>query len=205
MAPDTADPNMKNPKFQIPLHTPETAAPAGAQLLTAARAKFGFVPNLLATMANAPTLLEGYLAIGSIFDKTSLTPTERQIVLLATSFANGCDYCMAAHSAIAGMQQVAPAVVTALRDGSPIADPRLEALRRFATEVVERRGWPSADCVAQFTAAGYQPAQALEVVLGVGMKTLSNYANHLAGTPLDAQFAAAKWCAPTAGNCGCDG
>jgi AhpD family alkylhydroperoxidase len=184
---------MKNPPLPLAVLQPETAAPSARGVLTGARSKLGFVPNLYGVMANAPALLEAYAAVAASFDRTSFSPAERQVVLLATSHENGCDYCMAAHTAIAGMQKVDQAVVTALRDGLPIDDARLESLRAFTVEVVRSRGWPSQMAVSRFVAAGYSPAQALEVVLGVGMKTLSNYANHLAGTPLDAAFESARW------------
>jgi len=66
-------------------------------------------------MAEAPALLKAYRAIIGLFDETSLSPTERQIVLLTVSEVNGCGYCVAAHTVIAGMSQVAPAVVNAIR------------------------------------------------------------------------------------------
>lgn len=191
------------PPVSLSVLSLDDAPEAARGLLAAAKGKFGFVPNLLGVMANVPALLEAYLTLGGLFDKTSLSPTERQVVLLATSFVNGCDYCMAAHTGIATMQKVDPAVITALREGHAIADAKLESLRRFAADVASTRGWPEAASVAGFLAAGYSAAQALEVVLGVGMKTLSNYANHLAGTSLDQTFAAAKWTAPKDPGCGC--
>jgi hypothetical protein len=51
---------------------------------------------------------------------------------------------------------------------------------------------------AIFLAAGYDKRQALEVLVGVTMKTLSNYANHLTDTPLNEQFAAEAWKAKAA-------
>lgn len=187
---------MKSALVHVPVQSVESAPDASRDLLKSAGSKFGFVPNLLGMFANAPALLEGYLTLAAIFDKASLSPVERQIVLLAASFENGCEYCMAAHTAIAGMQKVDQAVIGALRDGQPIADAKLEALRSFTAEAVRTRGWPSAETVARFTGAGYTPAQALEVILGIGVKTLSNYANHLAATPLDAAFAPVKWSKP---------
>lgn len=169
-------------------------APAGSQAILAATQKgLGFVPNLFGTMAGAPSMLSAYTTLSRIFDESSLSATERQIVLLATSRVNGCEYCMAAHTAIAGMQRVPRDVIDALRDGEALADPHLEALRRFTITVVESRGWPDEAAVNEFAAAGYGPQQVLEVVLGIGMKTLSNYVNHIAGTPLDGQFAPARW------------
>jgi alkylhydroperoxidase family enzyme len=105
----------------------------------------------------------------------------------------GHEYCVAAHSVIAGMQQVPGDVVGAIREGKPIADAKLEALRRFTSAVTKTRGRPAEDDSRAFLATGFTQAQILEVVLGVGMKTLSNYTNHIAGTPLDSAFAKAAW------------
>lgn len=175
-----------------PLNDQNAPEPA-REVLGKVKKNFGFIPNLLGNMANAPPLLKAYLAVGTLFDQTSLTPTERQVVLLTVSAENGCGYCVAAHTAIAGMQKAPAAVVNAIRDGEAIDDAKLEALRVYTREVVERRGWPSASAFERFLAAGYTSEQALEVVLGVGMKTLSNYTNHIARTPLDPQFAPVAW------------
>ena len=175
------------------IHTLDTAPEAAREPLAKAQRAFGFVPNLLAVMASAPSLLKAYMTLGALFDESSLTPSERQVVLLEVSYQNGCDYCVAAHTVIAGMQGVAADVVKAIRDGQPIADERLEGLRQFTAAVVQSRGWPSEEPTRAFFDAGYTQAQALEVILGVGMKTLSNYTNHLAATPLDVAFSKDAW------------
>jgi hypothetical protein len=56
-----------------------------------------------------------------------------------------------------------------------------------------RGGFVSNEDTADFLAAGYTQAQILEVILGVTFKTLSNYTNHIAETPLDAAFAPNAW------------
>ncbi len=175
------------------VHTPETAPAAARETLAGAKKAFGFVPNLLGVMAEAPALVKAYTTLSRIFDETSFSPAERQVVLLTVSYENGCKYCIAAHSVIAGMQKVPSDVVGAIRAGKPIVDPRLEALRRFTAAVTKTRGGPSENDTKAFLNAGYTKAQVLEVVLGVGMKTLSNYTNHIAGTPLDDAFAKAAW------------
>ena len=83
--------------------------------------------------------------------------------------------------------------------GRPIADERLEALYKFTETVVRKRGWADEDDVQAFLAAGFGRAQVLEIVLGVAFKTLSNYANHLIQTPVDAAFAPRAWTASEAG------
>ena len=175
------------------IHTPETAPAAAKEILAGAKKAYGFVPNLLGVMSEAPALVKAYTTLGRIFEESSFNATERQVVLLTTSYENECEYCIAAHSVIAGMQKVPETVIGAIRGGTPIADPKLEALRRFTAAVVSSRGWPTDDETAAFLAAGYGKQQIFEVVLGVGFKTLSNYTNHIAGTPLDAPFAGAVW------------
>lgn len=91
------------------------------------------------------------------------------------------------------MQRIDRAVVQAVRNDGPIADAKLEALRLFTKSVVEKRGFASEEEKNGFLAAGYTDQNILEVILGVVMKTLSNYANHIAGTPLDSAFEPAKW------------
>ncbi len=174
------------------VHTIDSSPEASKEILAVAYKAYGFLPNLLAVMAEAPALLKSYVTLSRIFEESSLSAAERQTVLLTTSFENGCEYCVAAHSVIAGMQKVPAATVQAIREGRPIADRKLEALRRFTAAVVKSRGWPTESDIRAFADAGYGQSQALEVVLGVGIKTLSNYANHLADTPLDDAFASAR-------------
>ena len=93
----------------------------------------------------------------------------------------------------AGWRWVPTDVIAAIRNDQPIADPKLEALRVFATAMVDKRGWLADGDVSAFLEAGYSKAQILDVVLAVSLKTLSNYANHITETPLDAAFASQAW------------
>ena len=183
----------------FPYHDTASAPQDAVAALTEAERQFGMLPNLMRKMATAPALLKGYLALGELFEQTSFSPAEQQVVLLSVSRENRCGYCMGAHSVLADMADVPKAVTDALRAGKPLPDPRLEALRRFTTAVVEARGWVDEPEVAAFQEAGYDVQQVLEVVLGVGMKTLSNYTNHIAGTELDAPFQHRAWRASEAG------
>lgn len=178
-----------------PVHTIEAAPAASRPLLEQARATYGLVPNLLAVLSSAPPVLEAYLTLQKLFAASSLSSVEQQVVLLTVSTDNVCTYCVAAHTLMAGTQGVDPAVLEAIRASGSLEDPRLEALRAFTQAVVQSRGWPSQDVQEGFLAAGYGEVQVLEVVLGVAFKTLSNYANHLTGTPLDPMFEATRWSA----------
>ena len=183
----------------LSIHSPETAPEASRPFLEATKKRFGFSPNIAGALAESPAALEGYLTLARLFAGTSFSPVERQIVLIAASVVNGCAYCVAAHSTMAAGERVAEDVIAALRDGEPIADARLEALRRFVEILVEKRGWASDREVQSFIAAGFSRRQVVEVLLGITQKTLSNYVNHLADTPLDDAFAPRQWAAAKAG------
>lgn len=177
---------------QFTTHTIETAGDS-KKLLEGARKAFGFVPNLLAVMAESPAMLEGYMTLSGIFDKSDLSSTERQIILMVNNRLNNCGYCMAAHSTISTMQGVPDDVIAALRDGTPLANAKFEALRVFAVKINESRGWPEAKDVQALIDAGYSKRTVLEVVLGTALKVLSNYTNHIAQTPVDTAFAGSAW------------
>lgn len=175
------------------IHTTETAPEAARPILKGVAKNYGFIPNLLGALAEAPAALEGYLSLTAIADKSSFSGAETQVAVLAASRVNECDYCMAAHSTIAAMKGVGEDVIEALRDNTPIADPRLEALRRFTGLMVEKRGWADDGEVQAFLAAGFTRQNILDVVLIIAMKTLSNYTNHLARPPVDAAFQPRAW------------
>jgi uncharacterized peroxidase-related enzyme len=175
------------------VHTKETASPASAELLANAEKAYGFIPNLLGVMAESPALIQAYMAIGKIFEESSFSPTERQVVILTASRFNECRYCMAAHSVVAGMQNIPADIIEAIRNDEPITDTRLEALRTTVSTLVEQRGWLSEEETTAFLAAGYTKAQLLEVIVGISYKTLSNYVNKVAEAPLDDAFAAGAW------------
>jgi uncharacterized peroxidase-related enzyme len=181
----------------FPQHTLESAPEAARAKLQAGKDRIGFVPNLYAHMAEAPTVLDAYFDLSAHFDKTSFNPVERQVIMLAASAENGCEFCVAVHSMMARKMAKAPdAVVDALRARGTLPDPKLQALAAFTRAMVQERGWVTGAPLEAFLAAGYTPRQALEVVLGVTMKTLSNYANHLTGTTVNHEFADEAWTRP---------
>lgn len=179
---------------QFTTHTLESAPAAARPLLEAAKAKLGFIPNLYGNLAEAPAALQAYFDLSAQFEKTSLTPVERQVVLLAISTENNCEFCVAAHSLIARkMVKVPDAVVDALRASKPLPDAKLEALAQFTRAIVRDRGFVPHAALKAFLGAGFTQRQVIELVLGVAMKTLSNYANHLTGTKTNPEFSVEAW------------
>lgn len=186
------------------IHTTQSAPTASQALLEDSLHKYGFLPNLHAVLAESPAALQAYLDLTRLFDRTSLTPAERQIVLIAASVENHCTYCVAAHSMIARqMLKVDSAVVDALRQNQSLPDPKLNALAIFARALVKQRGEVAGKALDDFILAGYSQTHVLDVLLGVTMKTLSNYTNHMIDTPLDKAFQSEAWDEPACCNKAC--
>jgi uncharacterized peroxidase-related enzyme len=168
-----------------------TAPEASKPVLESIQKSLGFIPNLMAIFANNPTVLQGYLALDGAYEKGSFTPRERQIILLAASVENTCNYCAAAHSTIAKGPLHTPAdVVAAIRNNTPVPDTKLNALVTLVKELVRERGYAKYETIQNFLAAGYKKEQAMELLLGIALKTISNYLDHISPAPLDQAFVA---------------
>ena len=177
-----------------PLFAPQTIATApdtSKPILEQIKKSYGFIPNLMAIFANSPTVLQGYLALDAIWEKSSFPPRERQLILLAASVENDCNYCVAAHSAIAkGALHTPEKIVAAIRNNTPVPDAKLNALIALVKEIVRERGYASEETVRRFIAAGYRKEQVMELLIGIALKTISNYLDHISPAPIDQAFAA---------------
>jgi uncharacterized peroxidase-related enzyme len=178
------------------LHDPSTAPTGSTETLDRVQKSWGLVPNLHRVLADSPAALEAYATLWSIAEKTAFTPQERNFAYIAIIYENECTYCMAGHTNLSRMAKVEPEAITAVREGRPIADPKLEALRQFAAKVTRKRGVVSEADVSAFKAAGYDNRAMLDVLVLAATKLISNYTNHLAQTPLDAFIKGAEWNAP---------
>ena len=178
---------------EFTIHTEETAPEASKPLLAGSQKAFGMIPNLHGLMAESPQLLEAYQALSRIFSETSLSTVEQNVVWLAINVEHKCHYCVPAHTGIAKSQGVDDATIEALRNATPLADPKLEALRDFTLKVVRQRGEVSDADVEAFLAAGFTKQNILDVIVGVAHKVMSNYTNHLGHTAVDAPFQAFAW------------
>lgn len=176
--------NTMNPVF-APL-TADNAPEGSREMMGEVKKGFGFVPNLIGTMANSPELLEGYLTLSGIFDKTSFTADERQIVFLTASVENDCSYCTAAHSTALGKHGD---VVRAIREGGSLSDEKIDALVLMTRELVSKKGHLSDGTLEKFLAAGYAQEQVLEILIGVAMKTMTNTMDHVSPVEIDEVFA----------------
>jgi uncharacterized peroxidase-related enzyme len=171
-----------------PIYSVDTAPEGSKPVVEAVHKMFGgVVPNLFAVSAISPPLLAAQATLNQLVGETSLTNLEVQVIDLAVSRENDCAYCTAAHTFLA--RRLDQDVIGAAKDGTPIADPKIEAIRKFAIELVETRGHVSEEVRQAFLAAGNTKEQAMEVILVVALKQLQNHVNEIAKTPIDSFFA----------------
>lgn len=176
------------------LHTSNTAPEGSRFVLESSEKKNGFVPNLLAVLAESPAALQAYSNLtGALQHNTDFSATEQQTLFLTISAEAGCEYCVAAHSTIASNGVLTNQQLQALRDGTPLEDEKLEALRSFALAVVQTRGNVDDATLNSFLEAGFSRRQILDVIAAVTLKTLTNYVNHIADTPVDEAFQPQAW------------
>lgn len=175
------------------LHTIASAPPQSQPTLRALEEKFGFLPNVMATMADSPVLLKGFVANFSSFHGGSFNESEKQVLLLTNAVTLRCPWTVAAHSTFALEDGVAADDVHAIRAGRLPADAKYAALSGVSTALIEQRGHLTEADVARFTAAGYAQVQLLEVIAGIGTSTMAATSANLAGTPVEARLRAQAW------------
>jgi alkylhydroperoxidase family enzyme len=180
-------------KFTV--HTIETAPEKAKPTLQALEQKFGFLPNVMASMANNPVLLDGFAAAFSSFHGGSLDECEKQALLLTNAVTIKCPWTVAAHSTFALEDGMAPADVQAMRRGELPAHPKYAALSGLTKALIERRGAIGEAELERFTAAGYAPVQIFEVITGIGISTMAATTTNMACTPVEERFQAQAWTA----------
>lgn len=172
----------------FPTYTVDTAPEPARARLERVTAQFGFTPVAVARMAGSPELLAAFLQANATFERCSLTALQREVVIMTVARRHGCHLCTAMHTASLHRLGADEALVAGLRDGAALPSEQLEALRTFTLTVMDHYGAADHDAVDRLLAAGYDHRQALDVVLGVGVYTLSTYANRLTSAPVDAPF-----------------
>ncbi|NBC82880.1 MAG: carboxymuconolactone decarboxylase family protein [Bacteroidetes bacterium] len=175
------------------IHNTETAPAASKEVLEGVQKQNGFIPNLYGLMANSPQMVKAYSEMGKLFGNTSFSSIEQQVIWLTVSRANSCHYCVSIHSMVAKKMKVDQETIQAIRNDKPTQDTKLEALRKFTKSMVEKQGWASEEDINAFLEAGYSKEQIMEVIVGIAQKTLSNYLNHIAQTPIDEVVKPYKW------------
>jgi alkylhydroperoxidase family enzyme len=173
--------------------TIETAPEKSKQPLQGLKQKFGFIPNVAATMANSPVLINAFVSAFVNFHGGSFNEREKQVVLLTNAVTLKCPWTVAFHSTMAIQESVPEVEVHAIRGGKLPSDSKYAALSSMAKGLIEQRGSVTPSDIGNFTSAGYSENQILEVITGIGISTMAATAGNMAGTPVEDRFKAQTW------------
>ena len=177
----------------LKVNTIETAPEGSKELLEASVKNFGMLPGLHGVLSTSPQTYKAYVKLHELFSNSSFNAEELTVVWQTINVENECHYCVPAHTGIAHMMKVDASLTEALRNNTPLNNEKLQALQDMTLKIVRNRGHVSENDLQDFYNAGYGEQQVLEIILGLAQKTISNYTNHIANTPVDEPFQKFAW------------
>lgn len=163
---------------------PSNISTETSELLSGVKANMGMVPNIIATMANSNSLLNGYLAMSGALGSGSLSRELTEQIALAVAGANQCDYCASAHSALGSMAGLDASEMTDNLSGNS-SDPKTKLVLDFVNEIVRMKGHVSNTSLALISSNGFSDQEILEIFGHTMLNIFTNYFNHLVGTEID--------------------
>ena len=165
--------------------SPEEATGKTKELFKGIQGKLGMVPNMMKTMGNSAAVLEGYLNLSGSLSHGTLGAKTGELIALAVSESNTCDYCLSAHTFIGEkLVGIDTNSLTAAREGNS-NNPKVDAALKFAQTLVTKRGAVNDADVSKVKAAGYTDGEIGEIVAHVALNILTNYFNNTASTEID--------------------
>jgi AhpD family alkylhydroperoxidase len=167
----------------INVPTRDEVSPANQALFDTLKKGLGKVPNLYATLAHSEHALGSYLALQNA--KSSITGKAREVVNLAVSQVNGCEYCLAAHTVVGKMHGFSDEQILEIRGGKASFDAKLDALARLVHNIVVERGHADPALVEAFFAAGWTRENLVDTIVTIGDKTVTNYLHATTRVPVD--------------------
>ncbi|MFT6783789.1 MAG: putative peroxidase-related enzyme [Saprospiraceae bacterium] len=154
------------------------------EIFTNLKEKIGMVPNLYASMGVSDKLLGGFLAFSDTLKSGQFSAKEYEAIALATSQANGCAYCISAHTAIGKMNGFSEQETLDIRYKTT-QDDTLAAIVTLANQLVTHSGHPSDQAVDAFFEAGYNRAAFAELIAIIALTTITNNVYHNGGFKID--------------------
>ncbi len=173
-------------KFEIPVR--ENVSPAYQTIYDNLTKAIGFVPNLYAAFAHSDNALSLFLTAQNT--KSSLTAKEKEAVSLVVSEVNECRYCLSSHSAIAHKYGFTEQQIIEIRRGSVSFDAKLAALVQLSKSIIENKGHADPEAVDHFMDSGYTKANLIDVIMLIGLRSITNYVYAITNVEIDWPLAA---------------
>ncbi|HCT74974.1 MULTISPECIES: carboxymuconolactone decarboxylase family protein [Psychrobacter] len=174
---------------RLTVNTVETVPEKAKERIAAVEKANGFIPNLIGVLSNSPQALEMYQEVGKMNSRNSLTSEEIEVVQITAAAHNGCDFCIAGHTKVAIKLKMPENVLNALRERTNIEDnAKYQAIAQFVMQLIDKRGQVSDSELQAIKDAGYNDTNILDIVMGVALATLCNYANNIAKNDINPEL-----------------
>jgi len=160
--------------------------------ILAVQEKSGFVPNVFLTLALRPDEFRAFFAYhDALMDKDGgLTKAEREMIVVATSAANQCQYCVIAHGAILRIRAKNPLIADQIAANYRKADitPRQRAMLDFAMKVSRAAEEVSDADFAALAAHGFSDDDIWDIAAISAFFALSNRIANVTGMRANNEF-----------------
>ncbi len=160
--------------------------------LLAVQEKSGFIPNVFLTLAFRPDEFRAFFAYhDALMEKDSgLTKAEREMIVVATSIANQCQYCVVAHGAILRIRAKNPLIADQIAANYRKADitPRQRAMLDFAMRVSQEAQLVSEADFAALAAHGFSEDDIWDIAAISAFFGLSNRLANVSGMRPNDEF-----------------
>jgi len=167
------------------LATIDDAPEASRPILEAVLKQLGTVPNIFRLVSISPVALNALAGLQGTLGKGKLPLAMRERLALTMAEANGCDYCLSAHTYTGSrFAKLGDAEIAAARAGTS-SDAKAAAAVAFARALTAARGSVPPAEIEKVRTAGYGDAEILEIIAHVALNTFTNYVNEALGTEID--------------------
>lgn len=151
--------------------------------IVAVQEKSGFVPNVFVTLAHRPDEFRAFFAYHDalMLRESGLNKAEKEMIVVATSAANDCHYCVVAHGAILRIYAKNPLLADQVAVNYRKADitPRQKAMLDFAVKVAVRPGELEEPDYAALREQGFGEEDIWDIGAIAAFFALSNRMAHL--------------------------
>ena len=160
--------------------------------ILAVQEKAGFIPNVFVTLAHRPDEFRAFFAYhDAVMEKDGgLSKAEREMIVVATSGANDCLYCIVAHGALLRIYAKSPVIADQVAANYRKADitPRQKAMLAFALKVALKSSEIVEDDFAALKAHGFTDEDAWDIGAIAALFALSNRIANLIGMRPNDEF-----------------
>jgi len=164
--------------------TPEAAEGEVRKLYETIQRQLGGVPNFMQILGNSPPALSAFLGFNGELSRGRLDAKVRERIALSTAEANGCEYCVSAHTALGEQAGLSSGEIAAARVGSS-GDVRARAALEFAKTVLEQRGDVTSDELNLAREAGFDDGEIVEIIAHVALNVLTNFLGKVGQIDID--------------------